>query len=308
MRFNEGAELDTSQVEDLRSAAGGLGGRVALGGGGLSIVGIIVYVLFSLLGGSGALPGGTGLGNGLAGVENGQSADNSSLEQACRTGADANASQDCRIVAVVNSIQAYWRDEFARSGQTYRAAPTNFFRGQVNTACGGATSAVGPFYCPGDSEVYIDLGFFDELRSKFGATGNEFIEAYVLAHEYGHHVQNLLGTSDRVDPRDTGPTSGAVRLELQADCYAGAWVAASSDVEDSSGIALLKEPTDAEIADALNAAEVVGDDYIQENLGSGQVNPETWTHGSSEQRQSWFRTGFTQGVGACDTFASGVQL
>jgi uncharacterized protein len=303
VRFNEGAELDTSQVEDLRSSAGGLGGRVALGGGGLSIVGIIVYVVFSLLGGSGSIPGGTGLGNGLSGVGSGEQADNSALEQACRTGADANASQDCRIVAVVNSIQAYWRDEFARSGQTYRAASTNFFRGQVDTACGGATSAVGPFYCPGDSEVYIDLGFFDELRSKFGATGNEFIEAYVLAHEYGHHVQNLLGTSDRVDPRDTGPTSGAVRLELQADCYAGTWANHATTTPTANGQPLIVELTQQDVDGALDAASRIGDDYIQRELGGGQVDPDQFTHGTSAQRQLWFRTGLDNGQpGRCNTF------
>src|SRR5215204_2192409 len=174
VRFNEGAGLDTSQIEDLRSG-GGLGGRVALGGGGLGIVGVIVYLLFSVLGGGGGgLPSG-----GLGDVGAGQQADNSALEQQCRTGADANANQDCRIVAIVNSVQGYWRDQFARSGQTYKTAPTNFFRGQVSTACGGASSAVGPFYCPADGEVYIDLGFFDELRTKFGAQGGSFVEAYV---------------------------------------------------------------------------------------------------------------------------------
>jgi predicted metalloprotease len=182
------------------------------------------------------------------------------------------------------------------------------FSGSVGTGCGNATSAVGPFYCPPDQTVYIDTAFFEQLQSQFGATGQSLAQMYIVAHEWGHHIQNITGTMNGLDLQDAGPTSDGVRLELQADCYAGAWVAASSDTEDSSGIALLKEPTDAEIADALNAAEVVGDDYIQENLGSGQVNPETWTHGSSDQRQAWFRTGFTQGVGACDTFASGVQL
>ena len=302
MRFNEDAQLDTSQVEDLRSGGGGgLGGRVALGGGGISVVGVIVYVLFSLLGGGGGVP--SGLGDGLGGVGSGQTADNSALEQACRTGADANASQDCRIVAVINSIQAYWRDQFARSGQTYQVAPTNFFRGSVDTACGGATSAVGPFYCPGDNEVYIDLDFFDELRTKFGATGNEFVEAYVLAHEYGHHVQNLLGTSDRVDSRETGPTSGAVRLELQADCYAGSWTNHATTIPAANGQPLIVELTQQDIDGALDAASRIGDDYIQRELGGGQVNPDAFTHGTSAQRQQWFRTGAETGEpGRCNTF------
>lgn len=300
MRFNEDAELDTSQIEDLRSGGlGGLGGRVALGGGGVSILGVVAYLVFSLLGGSGlSLPAG-----GLSGVGQGQSADNSELNRECRTGADANNSQDCRIVAVVNSIQSFWHDQFARSGSTYRSAPTNFFRGQVSTACGSATSAVGPFYCPADREVYIDLGFFDELRSRFGATGGSFVEAYVLAHEYGHHVQTLLGTSDRVNPRQTGATSGAVRLELQADCYAGAWASHATTVPDASGRPLIVELTDKDINDALDAAARIGDDYIQSELGGGQVNRDAFTHGTSAQRQKWFRIGLDTGNPAqCNTF------
>ncbi|HEY0638163.1 MAG TPA: neutral zinc metallopeptidase [Pseudonocardiaceae bacterium] len=302
MRFNENAELDTSQIEDLRSGGGGgLGGRIALGGGGVSVAGIIIYLLISVLGGGGSVPG--GLSDGLSGVGAGQSADNSQLEQECRTGADANENQDCRIVAVVNSIQAYWRDQFARSGETYRPAVTNFFRGQVNTACGGATSAVGPFYCPGDNEVYIDLDFFDELRTRFGATGGAFVEAYVLAHEYGHHVQNLLGTSDRVDNRDTGPTSGAVRLELQADCYAGVWSNHATTTPTANGQPLIVELTQQDIDDALDAASRIGDDYIQSELGGGQVNPDAFTHGTSAQRQRWFGTGYESGEPArCNTF------
>jgi predicted metalloprotease len=304
VRFDEGADLDVSQVEDLRSGGGGgLGGRVALGGGGLGILGVVAYLLFSLLGGGGgggavSLPSG-----GLSGIESGQQANNSQLAQECRTGADANTKQDCRIVAIINSVQAYWRDEFARSGQTYQTAPTNFFRGQVNTRCGGATSAVGPFYCPSDQEVYIDLGFFDELHKRFGVTGGSFVEAYVLAHEYGHHVQNLLGTSSRVDPRDTGPTSGSVRLELQADCYAGVWAKHATTTPTSTGRPLIVELTDKDINDALDAASRIGDDYIQSRLGGGRVNPDAFTHGTSAQRQKWFRTGYDTGEPArCNTF------
>jgi len=302
VRFNEGAGLDTSQVEDLRSGGGGLGGRVALGGGGVSLIGVIIYLLVSLLGGG----GGSSPGSGLDGVGSGQQADNTSLEQECRTGADANTKQDCRIVAVVNSVQGYWRDQFARSGQTYKPAPTNFFRGQVNTACGGATSAVGPFYCPADGEVYIDLGFFDELRNRFGAKGGDFVEAYVLAHEYGHHIQNLLGTSERVNPRDTGPTSGAVRLELQADCYAGVWAHHATTVPTANGEPLIVELTEQDINDAMDAAAKIGDDYIQSELGGGRVDPDAFTHGTSAQRQKWFYTGYQTGDPArCNTFDTG---
>jgi uncharacterized protein len=300
VRFNENAELDVSQVEDLRSGGGGgLGGRVALGGGGVGIVGVIIYLLINLLGGGGgSLPSG-----GLGGVGSGDQVDNSRIAEQCRTGADANTNQDCRVIAFINSTQAYWTDQFARSGQTYDKAVTNFFRGAVSTACGNATSDVGPFYCPADREVYIDLGFFDELRTTFGATGNEFVEAYVLAHEYGHHVQNLLGTSDRVDPRDTGPTSGAVRLELQADCYAGVWAHHATTTPTANGQPLIVELTQEDINSALDAASRIGDDYIQSRLGGGQVNPDAFTHGTSAQRQRWFSTGYETGDPArCNTF------
>ena len=301
MRFNEGAGLDTSQVEDLRSGGGGgLGGRVALGGGGVSIIGLIIYFLLSQLGGGGGVGAPSG---GLGGLGSGEQVDNSSIEEQCRTGADANAKQDCRIIAVVNSVQAYWTDQFAKSGNTYKPAVTNFFRGGVSTACGNASSDVGPFYCPADQEVYIDLGFFDDLRSRFGATGNEFVEAYVLAHEYGHHVQNLLGTSDRVDHQETGPTSGAVRLELQADCYAGVWANHATTTPTANGQPLIVELTQEDIDSALDAAGRIGDDYIQSELGGGQVNPEAYTHGTSAQRQQWFGTGYETGDPArCNTF------
>lgn len=224
MQFNEGAELDLSQVSDQR----GVGGQVAGVGGGLGVVGLIIYFLFQQFTGI-QLPAG-----GLEGLGSNTQVESGQLAEKCKTGADANRDSDCRVVATINSIQAFWTDQFARSGNTYQVTKTNFFRNSVNTRCGNATSAVGPFYCPADSQVYIDLDFFNELRTKFGATGGPFVEAYVLAHEYGHHVQNLLGTSDRVSSR-TGPTSDSVRLELQADCYAGAWAKAATTVPSANG-------------------------------------------------------------------------
>lgn len=196
---------------------GGIGGRVALGGGGLGVVGLIIYFVISQLGGISPGAVNLGSGGGLGSVGSGQQVDNSQLASTCKTGADANKNHDCAIVAIVNSVQDYWAQQFARSGSTYRKAPTNFFNGGVRTGCGSATSDTGPFYCPADSKVYIDLSFFNELKTRFGAQGGQFTEAYVLAHEYGHHVQNLLGTSKK--GTGTGPTSGSVRLELQADCY-----------------------------------------------------------------------------------------
>lgn len=310
MRFDENADLDTSQIDDLRGGGGGgggVGGRVAIGGGGLGIVGLILYFLLSQLGGGGG--GGIGLPSGLGGVPSGQSADTSQAASSCKSGSDANRQLDCEVVAVINSIDGYWTDAFARSGQTYQAPRTNFFNGGVNTACGSATSDTGPFYCPGDNEVYIDLGFFQELEQRFGAEGGPFARAYVIAHEYGHHVQNLLGTSDRVRAGDTGPTSSSVRLELQADCYAGVWGNHATKVPTASGKPLIQDVTQDDVRAALDTAARIGDDFIQSNLGGGRVDQSQFTHGSSAQREKWYRTGYTGGNPAqCDTFARNVNL
>ncbi|SHE69489.1 KPN_02809 family neutral zinc metallopeptidase [Streptoalloteichus hindustanus] len=301
MRFNEDAELDTSQVEDLRGSGGGIGGRVALGGGGLGVVGLLLFFLLNQFGGGGGTaPPGLSLDR----LAPGQQADNSQLKEKCKSGADANRDQDCALVATINSIQGYWTDYFARSGRTYRQAPTNFFAGGVNTGgCGSASSAVGPFYCPADAKVYIDLSFFKDLRTRFKAEGGPFVEAYVLAHEYGHHVQNLLGTSSRVRHGETGPTSGSVRLELQADCYAGVWANHATRTPTASGKPLIAEVTKDDVNRALDAAARIGDDYIQKNLGSGRVNEGQFSHGSSAQRQKWFTTGLQTGEPTrCNTF------
>jgi predicted metalloprotease len=300
MRFNRGARLDTSQVNDRR----GRGGAVAVGGGGLGLLGILLVVVLNALGGG----GGTTLPT--AGVPAGTPVSSGQVGASCTTGEDANERQDCRMVAVVNSVQDYWDTEFTRRGWDYRPASTNFFEGSVNTGCGGASSAVGPFYCPADQQVYLDLGFFQELVTRFGASGGDFAEAYVIAHEYGHHVQNLLGISSEAQQArvQQGPTGASVRLELQADCFAGVWARHATTTVDQDNRALIEELTDADIREGLDAAAAVGDDRIQERA-RGRVDPESWTHGSAEQRQHWFRTGFQGGTAdACDTFAAGASV
>ncbi|GAB2980900.1 neutral zinc metallopeptidase [Amycolatopsis acidiphila] len=302
MRFDDDAGLDTSEVSDLRGGGGGgVGPRVALGGGGLGVVGVLIYFVLSQLGGVGT----TGSSDvGLGQLGSGQQVSAGSLSQECHTGADANRNHDCAVVAMINSIQDYWTDQFARSGRTYRKATTNFFNGSVRTGCGSATSDTGPFYCPADSEVYIDLSFFQELQTRFGAEGGPFPEAYVLAHEYGHHVQDLLGTSDRVSS-GSGPTSGSVRLELQADCYAGVWGKHATTTPSSSGRPLITDVTQDDVQRALDTASRIGDDYIQQNLGNGRIDTSQFTHGTSAQREKWFNTGFSTGDPArCDTFGA----
>jgi predicted metalloprotease len=284
--FRRGSKLDPSQVRDRRRSGGG----IAAAGGG---IGILILVVGALLGVDlSAVTDIAPTGN--------STTDSGDLLANCQTGADANASEDCRIVGFVNSIQAYWQDEFAASGERYQEAATVLFSGVTQSGCGTASSQVGPFYCPPDQQVYIDLDFFAELQTRFGAEGGPFAQAYVLAHEYGHHIQNLTGVLGRIGGDREGPESAAVRSELQADCYAGLWAGNAVDT------GFLVAVTDAEIAQALSAAAAVGDDRIQSST-QGQVNPERWTHGSSEQRQSWFLRGYRGGTPeSCDTFGGPI--
>jgi predicted metalloprotease len=308
MRFDENAEIDTSNIRDVRgSGGGGLGGRVAVGGGGVSIIGLIIYFLLSQLGGGGGgLPSGLG---GLGDVTENQSTGVGQIAESCRTGSDANKEVDCEVAAVTNSLDAFWSDVFARSNQRFSPPLTYFFRGSIQTGCGGATADVGPFYCPADNHIYIDLSFFNELEQRFGAQGGPFSRAYVIAHEYGHHIQAMLGTTDRVQAGDAGPTSGSVRLELQADCYAGAWGNHATKTPGANGRPLIAEVNDQDLRAALDTAEKIGDDYIQSQLAGRRVDTSQFTHGSSAQREKWYKTGFDTGSPArCDTFARGVNL
>ena len=293
MRFRKRARLDPSQVEDYRGRGSGRvpgGLPVTIGGGG-GLIGIVVLLAFLFL------TGGGGLGDlgSLSGQTVGPGTASQEVQTKCRTGEDANEREDCRIVAVINSVQTYW----SRALRGYEPARTRFFDDSIDTGCGAASSAVGPFYCPRDRYVYIDLGFFDQLQSQLGARGGPLAEAYILAHEYGHHVQNLTGVLQNAN-RDTGPQGGQVRVELQADCYAGLWVG------NALGTGFVEDLSRQDVADALDAAAAVGDDRIQERA-EGRVTPESWTHGSSEQRQSWFVRGIEgSGPQSCDTFRGRV--
>jgi predicted metalloprotease len=294
MRFDEDSQLDTSQVSDTRRS-GMPGGRVAVGGG-LGVVGIIIALLL------GVNPFDSGSGAAFPGLDQVQG-DNTELSQECKTGADANTKDDCRVVAVVNSVQTYWGDTL---GDRYQPAQTQLFSQATQTGCGSATSEVGPFYCPADSTVYLDLTFWDALRSQLGAKGGPFAQSYVVAHEYGHHIQNLLGTNDRVGNDRQGAQSASVRLELQADCYAGVWANHATTTPGPGGDPLVERLTEADIADGLDAAAAVGDDRIQKKA-QGRVDQETWTHGSAAQRQQWFTTGYQTGDAArCDTFSGRI--
>jgi predicted metalloprotease len=261
------------------------------------VVGVGALVVFLLQAFTGVDLGGL-LGGGTG------AAPESTAISDCDTGRDANANDECRLVFGSVALDEYWTAQL----DGYRGPQLIVVDEQTPSACGTASNATGPFYCPPEETVYIDPTFFGLLREQFDASAGELAQLYVLAHEYGHHVQNLTGVMQAHPANGTGPDSNGVRTELQADCYAGAWVVGMTEATDDSGTPYLKAPTSAQITDALDAAASVGDDHIQQESG-GVVNPDSWTHGSSEQRQRWFDIGYDGGPGACDTFAvAGSQL
>ena len=291
MTFNEGMQIDTSTTS---TSGGGRGpGRGIAVGGGVGGLLILVVALFLGVDPSGVMPT--------------QQYDTGGVEtpgfdtSQCQTGEDANNIVQCRVIATGNSLDGVWQQLLP----DYQRPQMEIFTTSVDTKCGTATSEVGPFYCPGDKTAYFDVGFFDVLKNQFGSSGGPLAQEYVVAHEYGHHVQDLQGSLVRAQQDPEGATGGGVRTELQADCYAGIWAHyATITKQEGTGVPFLNPLSDTDIADALSAAASVGDDRIQQ-ASTGRVNPEAWTHGSSEQRQKWFTQGYRTGdVNSCDTFST----
>lgn len=309
MTFNPNAEIRSDNVSAAGGGSGGggfrprggggRGGRgLKLGGGGGCLL-LVIVIIYALMGGNPLdLLGGSTSSQGQGPVAEGGSLDH------CLTGADANEQDDCLVQATVESGDSLWSQLGPEAGIRFSEPQGLVFTDSVQTGCGGATADVGPFYCPADATIYVDTTFFDSLSSQYGADGGQLAKMYVVAHEYGHHIQYLSGAMQGADRSQTGPQSDAVRLELQADCYAGVWAHHAANTVDDNGNAMLSPLTGEDISSALSAASAVGDDHIQGDVAGGQVRPESWTHGSSAQRQAWFTTGYEQGtVQSCDTFA-----
>ncbi len=302
MSFNDNVTLDTSQVESGGGGGGGAPGGLVVGGGLGGILILILTLLFNGIFGGGGDPTGAGAIDPSqvqpGGAESGQAF------ARCKKGSDADADVECRVIGTVNSVQAFWAGELPRFGSTWQPTKTVLYNGSTQSACGTASNQVGPFYCPLDKKVYIDASFFQILQDQFGSSGGPLAQEYVVAHEYGHALQDQLGLLGRAQQGGSGPESGSVRIELMADCLGGVWAKHASTVKDEdTGTAFLETLTDQDIKDALSAASAVGDDRIQEAT-SGRVTPESWTHGSAEARQRWFLQGFRTGdLNSCDTFA-----
>lgn len=288
MTFNDDVRIDTSKVS---KRAGGSRGGMAVGGG-LGIA--LLLMIGSQLLGVDLTP----LQSAFGGASAGGSASTQEVElDNCETGADANADAECRMAATADSLDRFWATQVGN----YRSpGKTVLFEGSTDSPCGTASAQTGPFYCPADETIYIDVAFFDTLRGQYGASKGNLTEMYVLAHEWGHHISNQIGSLQNVG-RDTGPASGSVRLELQADCFAGAWVRDASTTADDQGRTFMQPVTDDDVAAAMSAAAAVGDDHIMESSGMA-VNPDRFSHGTSEQRMRWFQTGYKQGATACGTF------
>lgn len=293
MTFNPNADISGNTTRRR-------GRNAAIGGGvGVGVIGILALLIGPMLGVdlSGFIGGG-------GGAPSGGSASSEGTLLECKTGADANTNDDCRMAGAEVVLNDYWTEHV----DGYVAPTMTVVDGQTPTQCGTASNAVGPFYCPPEQGVYIDPDFFAIMRQQFGASAGELAQLYIVGHEWGHHIQNITGVMRQHPNNGTGPDSNGVRTELQADCYAGAWLGDVTQQKDDNGVPYLQPPTEAQLSDAVNAAYVVGDDHIQQQSG-GFVSPESFTHGSSEQRKYWFANGYQNGLGVCDTFAiPGDQL
>ena len=294
MSFNDNIRLDPTRV-----GTSGAGRKVAGVGGG-SLLGLLLVLGFSYF---------TGIDlTSLLSSPSASSPSSSTVDvSTCRTGADANARVECRMVATAQSLDQVWKTQLTQQGTdvAYELPDFQIFTNSVSTACGNATSAVGPFYCPGDSTVYLDLGFFDDMVTKYGASDSVLAQEYVVAHEWGHHIQNLQGVFRAHDTRETGEQGAGVRSELQADCYAGVWMHWASTTRDpTTGAYYLNTPTADELLGALQTAQAIGDDRLQAKY-QGTSNPETWTHGSANQRAAWLQRGLDSGeIATCDTWSA----
>ncbi|MDX6234978.1 MAG: uncharacterized protein QOH68_4117 [Nocardioidaceae bacterium] len=300
MRFNPKARIDQSQIE-TRSGGGLRGGGMRLpmpggGGGRIGLGTIVVTVLFVVL---------TQCMNVDLLGSGGSASDSPGTANSCRTGADANKSEDCAVDLFTNSVQEFWKQAYPdQTGQQYETVTTVRFHGSTDSACGQASAEMGPFYCPNDRKVYLDTTFFDDmLQGQLGARGGTFAIGYVIAHEYGHHIQDQLGVLGKIRTQ-RGPKSDAVRAELMADCLAGVWAAAAQKTTDAQGTAIISELNPDDVKRAIDAAQAVGDDRIQKRT-SGRVSRDSFTHGSAAQRVRWFDRGMAQGtIKSCDTFAT----
>ena len=279
---------ESSNVEDMRSGGGG-GGGFGLGGGAIGIGTIVIALIGGALFGVNPLT--------LLGIMTGGG--NAPVTQQAPAHPPPANDQAAKFVStVLGDTEDVWTDIFKQAGATYHDAKLVLFRGSVRTGCGAGQAAMGPFYCPADQKVYIDLSFYDTLKNRLGAPG-DFAQAYVIAHEVGHHVQQELGITDKVDQlrsRSSEAQANAlsVRVELQADCFAGVWANHAQKARN-----ILEQ---GDIEEAMNAAQKIGDDALQASAGRAVV-PESFTHGTSAQRQHWFSTGLQQGtVKSCDTF------
>jgi uncharacterized protein len=309
MELNDNADIDTSQIQDERGSGGGGGGGgfgglpIPIGGGG--VIGIVIFLVVAVVGGFFGV-------NKLGGSSSSSTGNNTSLNAKCKA-TDKLKQLDCRNALYVNSIQAFWATaEPKYFGKSYQKAPTVFFSNQVNTGCGQADSGTGPFYCPSDNKVYIDLTFYKLLADQLGAPG-EFAQPYVLAHEYGHHIQDLVGTEAKMLKLQKNASASqknllSVKLELQADCYAGVWAKGATGTTSSNGQKIFKSLTSEDVQQGIDTAGKIGDDTLQKQAGQ-QINPAEFTHGTSADRQKWFSRGYNSGTPAnCDTFANGAVV